>query len=60
MWLNRHFREFIALLEKHAVKYLVAGGHARWTNLCFVVPLNLFFLHVPSAAERAVELNRVQ
>jgi len=26
--LNRNFREFIELLEKHAVKYLVVGGYA--------------------------------
>jgi hypothetical protein len=26
--LNRHFREFIELLEKRKVKYLVVGGYA--------------------------------
>ena len=26
--LNRHFREFIELLEKHGVRYLVVGGYA--------------------------------
>jgi hypothetical protein len=26
--LNRHFQEFIELLEKHEVKYLVVGGYA--------------------------------
>ena len=26
--LNRHFREFIELLEKHEVRYLVVGGYA--------------------------------
>jgi len=26
--LNNHFREFIGLLEKHKVKYLVVGGYA--------------------------------
>jgi hypothetical protein len=26
--LNRHFQEFIELLEKHGVKYLVVGGYA--------------------------------
>jgi predicted nucleotidyltransferase len=28
MILNKHFRDFIALLEKHAVEYLVVGGYA--------------------------------
>ena len=28
MILNKNFREFIALLEKHGVKYLVVGGYA--------------------------------
>lgn len=28
MILNRHFREFIGLLEKHGIKYLVVGGYA--------------------------------
>ena len=28
MILNKHFREFIELLEKHAVDYLVVGGYA--------------------------------
>jgi predicted nucleotidyltransferase len=28
MVLNRHFREFIALLEKHGVSFLVVGGYA--------------------------------
>ena len=28
MILNRHFREFLALLEKHGVEYLVVGGYA--------------------------------
>jgi predicted nucleotidyltransferase len=28
MVLNRHFREFIALLEKHGVNFLVVGGYA--------------------------------
>ena len=26
--LNKHFQEFIELLEKHEVKYLVVGGYA--------------------------------
>jgi hypothetical protein len=26
--LNRHFQEFIALLESHGVEYLVVGGYA--------------------------------
>jgi hypothetical protein len=26
--LNKHFREFIELLEKHGVRYLVVGGYA--------------------------------
>ena len=26
--LNKHFREFIGLLEKHGVRYLVVGGYA--------------------------------
>jgi hypothetical protein len=26
MILNRHFREFFELLEKHRVEYLVVGG----------------------------------
>lgn len=26
--LNQDFREFIALLEKHAVEYLIVGGYA--------------------------------
>ena len=26
--LNRHFQEFIELLEKHGVKYLIVGGYA--------------------------------
>jgi predicted nucleotidyltransferase len=28
MVLNKHFREFIALLEKHGVKFLIVGGYA--------------------------------
>jgi hypothetical protein len=28
MILNRHFREFIGLLEKHKVEYLIVGGYA--------------------------------
>jgi predicted nucleotidyltransferase len=28
MTLNRHFREFIGLLEKHGVSFLVVGGYA--------------------------------
>lgn len=28
MTLNKHFREFIALLEKHGVSFLVVGGYA--------------------------------
>jgi predicted nucleotidyltransferase len=28
MTLNRHFRDFIALLAKHGVEYLVVGGYA--------------------------------
>jgi len=28
MILNRHFREFIGLLERHGIKYLVVGGYA--------------------------------
>jgi hypothetical protein len=28
MILNKHFREFIELLEKHRVEYLVVGGYA--------------------------------
>ncbi|MDD2762592.1 MAG: hypothetical protein PHE83_01305 [Opitutaceae bacterium] len=28
MILNKHFREFIELLEKHHVEYLVVGGYA--------------------------------
>ena len=28
MILNRHFHEFIGLLEKHGIKYLVVGGYA--------------------------------
>ena len=28
MTLNKHFREFIALLEKHDVSFLVVGGYA--------------------------------
>lgn len=26
--LNKHFREFIELLERHGVRYLVVGGYA--------------------------------
>ena len=35
MILNRHFREFIELLEKHHVEYLVVGGYGVGFDVCY-------------------------
>jgi hypothetical protein len=54
--LNRHFREFIALLEKRHVRYLVIGGYAvglhgfpRYTG-----DLDVFIAVSPENAERVL------
>jgi hypothetical protein len=54
--LNRHFREFIELLEKRGVRYLVVGGYAvglhgfpRYTG-----DLDVFVALSPENAERIV------
>jgi hypothetical protein len=58
MTLNRHFREFFALLEKHGVEYLVVGGHAvgfhgfpRYTG-----DLDIFIAISPANAAKIVQV----
>ena len=51
--LNQDFREFIGLLEKHAVEYLIVGGYAvAYTGFPVTPEISIFSWRYPKATRR--------